>query len=364
MNERVVQFRVGVMVLATAIITAILILLFDGFPALVDRPYTIYIAFREAPGISQGSPIRKSGILIGRVAKVEFVEDRPDLNLGIEKGVVITAEIDAKRKLYVTEVAQIGKSLLGDAVIEFVEAPPSARDQILKPGAAVRGAVASDPLQLITNLEGNLATALNSIARTADEISVLARRVSDALGNNNEQIVRIVNKLETAVDQVNATAKSADAFLGDPEMRANLKQVTTDLPKALDELREAIGGAKQTLASADRNLQNMEGITKPLGERGARVIENVERATYNLDRAVTQISRFTEGIQTQQGTVGKLLNDPTLYNQLSDTVANVNELLREVRPILRDVRAFSDKAARHPEQFGVRGLIYKNSGIK
>ena len=28
------------------------------------------------------------------------------------------------------------------------------------------------------------------------------------------------------------------------------------------------------------------------------------------------------------------------------------------------VRAFSDKAARHPEQFGLRGLIQQNSGIK
>ena len=364
MNERVVQFRVGVMVLATAIITAILILLFDGFPALVDRPYTIYIVFREAPGISAGSPIRKSGILIGRVSKVEFVEDRPDLNLGVSEGIVVTADIEAKRRLYVDEVAQIGKSLLGDAVIEFVGAKPDPDKQTLQPGAAVRGAVASDPLQLISNLEGNLATALNSISRTADEISVLARRVSDALGNNNEQIVRIVNKLEMAVDQTNSTLKSADSFLSDPDMQASIKEVTTSLPQALTELRSAVGSMQNTMAVADRNLQNMEGFTKPLGERGAQVIENVERVTANLDRAVVQISRFTEGFQSQQGTVGKLLNDPTLYNQLTETVENINCLTRDLKPILRDARAFSDKIARHPEQLGIRGAIQRSSGIK
>ena len=64
------KFRVGVMVLATLFIAGILVLLFGDTRSLVSGSYTIYIHFTEAPGVTDGTPVRKSGILIGRVHKV------------------------------------------------------------------------------------------------------------------------------------------------------------------------------------------------------------------------------------------------------------------------------------------------------
>ena len=74
MDERVVQFRVGVMVLATIIITGILILLFNEFPSMGAGTYTIHVRFSSAPGVAKDTPVRRSGILIGRVTDVEFDE--------------------------------------------------------------------------------------------------------------------------------------------------------------------------------------------------------------------------------------------------------------------------------------------------
>ena len=70
MDERVVRFRVGVMVLATVFITAILVLLFGDFSTFGQSTYTVYIAFPQAPGVARDTPVRKSGILIGRVSSV------------------------------------------------------------------------------------------------------------------------------------------------------------------------------------------------------------------------------------------------------------------------------------------------------
>ena len=50
MDERVVKFRVGVMVLSTLIIAGILILLFGDARSLVRGSYTMYIHFTDAPG--------------------------------------------------------------------------------------------------------------------------------------------------------------------------------------------------------------------------------------------------------------------------------------------------------------------------
>ena len=133
MDERVIKFRVGVMVLATLIIAGILVLLFGDTPSLVRDDYTIYMHFNDAPGVSEGTPVRKSGILIGRVRSVRFAE---------QGGVIVEAEIYRDVKLYHSEVPQVSGSLLGgDVVIQFVRqlrrragpsraAPPPTRRQI------------------------------------------------------------------------------------------------------------------------------------------------------------------------------------------------------------------------------------------
>ena len=52
MNDRVMQFRVGVVVLATAIITGILIVLFGDLPSLVQATYPLKMSFTDARGVA------------------------------------------------------------------------------------------------------------------------------------------------------------------------------------------------------------------------------------------------------------------------------------------------------------------------
>ena len=60
----------------------------------------------------QGSPVRKSGVLIGRVTDIDFAQS----------GVRLTLEIDAEVTLRHNEVCEIRTSLLGDAELHFVPA--------------------------------------------------------------------------------------------------------------------------------------------------------------------------------------------------------------------------------------------------
>ena len=70
MDERVVQFRVGAMVLATLLITLILVFLFGEGPEMFKGRLTIHMIFTEAPMVMENTPVKKSGVLIGRVTKV------------------------------------------------------------------------------------------------------------------------------------------------------------------------------------------------------------------------------------------------------------------------------------------------------
>lgn len=357
MDERVMQFRVGVMALATLLITASLVLLIGKAPSLVHGTYTIYVKFKDAPGVSQETPIRKFGIRIGRVAKVDFADD--------DSGAIVTAEIESNRRLRKDEYCRINNSLLGDAVLEFVDKDPdNTPDTFIENGDYLEGDVRMDPLQIVAKLEGNLSEALGSVGHTSDEIGVLARRVSDLLGNNDEQFSRIVAKTEQTLDQLQTTIASTDDILRDPVMKENLKRAINEMPLVLDDAREAISNLKGTLTGVDRNLANLEGFTKPLGERGPRLVENLESSVSKLDKVMGDLSDFTESLDNPNGSLGQLVNNPEVYQQINSAAANINQLSKELRPIVKDVRIFTDKLARHPEQLGVRGAIQPSNGLK
>ena len=63
-----------------------------------------------------------------------------------------------------------------------------------------------------------------------------------------------------------------------------------------------------------------------------------------------------------RGSIGKLVYDDELYDRITRAAANVEDATRKIRPILDDVRVFSDKIARDPGQLGVRGALQRREG--
>ncbi len=104
------QFRVGVLVLATAIIGVVLVILFRDRPAFLRGSYPVTVELPTARGVAEGTPVRRRGVLIGSVTKVELTDDY----------VRVLLSIDSAYKLSSEETATYTTSLLGDAEIEFV----------------------------------------------------------------------------------------------------------------------------------------------------------------------------------------------------------------------------------------------------
>jgi phospholipid/cholesterol/gamma-HCH transport system substrate-binding protein len=356
MDERVVQFRVGVMVLATLIITGILVLLFGELPALVRRTYVVYVDLPQAPGVTKDTPVRKSGILIGRVTDVELTD---------VSGVLVTVAINEETRILHNELCRVTGSLFGDAVLQIVPSGDPALDATpVAPGELIRGVVASDPLQLASNLEEHLTGAITSIAHTSDEIGQVAQRLTLLLDNNDEQINRIFTKTERALESFQSATASIDEILSDPETKQQLKQSLADLPAVLQETRDAIGGIRNTVESVDRNLKNLEGLSKPLGERGPQLVENIEGATRRLDELLAQLTDFGRTLNETDGSLGQLVRNPDLYQNLNSAAENIAQLTRDLRPVVKDARVFADKIARHPESLGVRGALERRTGLK
>jgi phospholipid/cholesterol/gamma-HCH transport system substrate-binding protein len=390
MDERVIKFRVGVMVLATVIIGGILILLFGDTQSLGRSSYTITIHFADAPGVTEGTPIRKSGILIGRVHSVRFAE---------QGGVNVEAKIDGGVKLYHGEVPQVTESLLGgDVVIQFVKRskvvpsepmpppqtdhkqtgvgppttltafqaknPPKSPDEVVQPNDYIEGTVAPSPMQFLSNLQGDMNQAISALSNAGTEVSKLAGNINKILEGNDEQINRIITETEQAIKSFQIAMNNVNDVMGDAKTRDNLKKMIDSLPDLFEEGKNTIATIRTTVEGVDRNLRNLEGLTGPLGERGDQIVTRVDRAVSRMDELLGILSDFGRKLNSGQGTLGKLMTDQELYNNLNSTVRNIECLSRELKPIISDVRVFSDRIARHPEILGVRGAIQRSPGTK
>ena len=74
--------------------------------------------------------------------------------------------------------------------------------------------------------------------------------------------------------------------------------------------------------------------------------------------------KFSQALNNSEGTIGQLVNNPELYQHLNRAAKNIDEVSRQLKPIVDDARVFSDKIARHPEMLGVKGVMQKGAGIK
>jgi phospholipid/cholesterol/gamma-HCH transport system substrate-binding protein len=354
-NDRVMQFRVGVMVLATAIIAGILIVLFGDLPSLVQATYPLKMSFSDARGVAGGTPVRKNGILVGRVASVTLDE---------RGGVSVVADIDSYVPVYKDEVPRISSTILGDSEIQLVPGhivPP--RQRLAKDEVLV-GAVSRDPFEVFTTLEPKLGSALDSLTEASASVQRLSSNIDRLFMGGDERFEKLLAKTENALDSFNSAMRNIDDVMGDPAARMKIKDTIGALPDVVVDLRKAVQGIGTTVDTADRNLRNLEGLTKPLGDRGSEMVAQIDRTIGRLDETLQQAATFTKALNESQGTLGKLVRDPKVYDDLAQAAATVSALTKDLRPIVDDVRVFTDKIARHPEQLGVRGALDRRPGLK
>src|SRR6185369_6584649 len=188
MNERQMQFRVGVVVLATIIIGGLLATL--SGPLTTSwlpwgrRSYIVGIKVDQAPGVDQNTPVRKNGILIGRV---KSIEEQPD-------GMLLKAEINANRPLYAEYEPHIRTTVIGDASIDFefdFKHKRLAADAPQVPdGYVFNGAADESPFDAIAKfgtLQQDFAEAAHSLNLAGTEVSKLASKLNETLGDDRKE---------------------------------------------------------------------------------------------------------------------------------------------------------------------------------
>jgi len=183
----------------------------------------------------------------------------------------------------------------------------------------------------------------SDLGKASQKLTVTLGKIDEVLGDESRGIRK-------AIDQANEIMASTRNVIGDKNDQEKLHKAMQDMP-------EMIANMKKTINAVNANLSNMEKFTEPLGERG-------ETLFANLDNIVVKLSDFSDTLNRSEGTIGQMVNNPELYQHMNRAAKNIEELSRQLKPIVDDARVFSDKIARHPEMLGVKGVMQKGAGIK
>jgi phospholipid/cholesterol/gamma-HCH transport system substrate-binding protein len=369
------QFRVGVVVLGTLIITAILLVIFGKLPSLIPgRYYTIRVRFDYANGVDKDTPVRKSGVLIGRVTDVRLTDHEED--------VMVTAKIQADMNIYQNEDCYITRDLLGgDTAMSFI---PDRNKRALAgkridPSKIIQGRISDDP----TGLKSQLAKPINTVEDTGRALKL----ASEKLGEAADRISTIFDQQtqDNVQSLLNDTAKSMKILknaIGDEESQKKLSQAMKELPDTLKRMGDTFDRTDQTLrkftepsgadgrtavdrmiATIEMTEQTLRKFSKPSESGQPPPADQIAKTLENLNEITSLIRTITSRMERGEGSLGLLLNDRQLYDRLNRAAKNIDEVSCRLKPIVDDARVITDKLARHPGVI-IRDAVKPGVGIK
>lgn len=358
MNERQLQFRVGLLALVSAGIAGWLVFQFGELRELWEPTYQVEAVFDRAPGVFAGTPVRTNGVKIGSVREVRLDE----------RGVLIVLEIEQKHR--VSSDAEIGLSrgLLGDSSINVL---PGRSRKTLPPGTVLVARPYLDPMEAIQRMETNVSRTLQSFQTTSDEWRNVGHNLNALLETNRGQLDVVVERtaeslheFTLAMRSFTESANQANAILGDATNQENLRKTLEAVPVMVEDTRAVISAVRTAVQKADENLANLAEATGPLAERSASMTHRLDSTLMNLEALSSELNEFAQLANNENGTLRAMATDPSLYRNLDRSAESLTVLLTNLEPVLRDLRVFSDKIARHPELMGLGGAISPSNGTK
>lgn len=360
MSERQLQFRVGLFVLASMCICVVLVIQFGDVHKYWEETYQLGIHFESAPGLQRGTPVRQNGISIGSVTDV-VLDD-------VDGGVLVVVDIKNDRRLRRDSRPALVRTLLGDASIEF---SAGASREYLPPNAKLDGIAPADPMEIVRRLEVNVSDTLESFADTSREWQQVGHNLNMLVETQQGDLDEVIERAATALATFTRTMETADTTLSeaneifsDPELQQNLKDTVAALPEMVRETRETIAAARMSVQQISQNLENLQQATDPLAEHSRSMIVKLDGSLGQLESLMTELNTFARMVNSEDGSLQRFAADPELYENLNDSAAAMTALVESLDPIVRDVRIFSDRVARHPELLGISGAVRGSSGIK
>ncbi len=245
---------------------------------------TMYVAFTDATGLSVSSPVYANGYRVGVVKALDYDYD-PHGKIVAEVG------LNKEMRVPVGSRAELASDLLGNIKINLV--------------------LGDDPLNMIS---------------VGDTISGgMEAGIMSKVGEMMPVIMDIAPKLDSIMTSLNL-------LLADPALRNTLHNVegmTGNLNATSQELKALSASLNREvptiMSKANGVLDNTQQLTHNLSQI------DVEAMNAKVNQTLANVEQMTQRLNSNEGTLGLLMRDQSLYNNLTATAASADSLLTDLK---------------------------------
>jgi phospholipid/cholesterol/gamma-HCH transport system substrate-binding protein len=326
LNERKMQtfrqeIKIGLFLAIGLTILAIFIFVVGDFSRLFKQNgYTLYTGFDSVAGLERKTVVRMAGVKVGTVVAIRLKGTQAEVAMDINPDVAISRDSRAT-------LASLG--LLGEKYIEIM---PGIEEAIVPPGGTIGSLppVSFDQLGIILSSVG-------------DDIKNTSKALRDLLGEGEARV-----NIKEILQNLSSASAELNEFFGENKPL---------LTRSLEKSAQAIENFDQNATSISQNLDELIRLLKDTVEENRESLngnlEGIKELIAKTEEALKSLSESLDKINKGKGTLGKLIEDPSLYEKAEKTI-------NEVRDIISPVSSFQWDMGLRAEYF-VRSELFKGS---
>jgi phospholipid/cholesterol/gamma-HCH transport system substrate-binding protein len=311
-RDKKTEMLVGLFVLVGLLLLGGLILQFGRVREIFKDTYTLRVAFPNASGIKEGSPVYLGGSRVGKV------NHNPALNATFT-GVIIDLEIFKEVMIPADATFSIGSAgLMGDALVEIKSTGKETKDFIAHDRTDIISGAQSGGL---SDLQSQAEVVAKKVDIVLDDVRTALNDVKGSMSkiNNGALSDSTIQDFKDSMEHLNNTMTRVDEKVLGEENAANLKS-------ALIDIKEAAASFKQSALHVEQSTQRLEPMFNKLDPaiaKADKVMSTADESLQSIKKAADSFALAARNITTGKGLLGALMNDPELKDEFSGLISNL-----------------------------------------
>ena len=248
-----------------------------------DNSYKVVM--RDINGLSASSPVYANGFQVGVVRNILYDYE------GVNGGIIVTIDVDNKMRIPVGTTAEVSSDLMGNLKLNLILSD-NMRESI-EPGGVIIGSLGKGMM--------------DEVAQMMPQLKALLPKLDSILTNVN--IIMSDPALKSIIDNVNGATD-------------NLNKSSAQLNKMMTQFESTMPGMLQKV---DAVLGNTEQITSDIAKA------DIATTMKNISATLQNCRELTDKLNSNEGALGKFINDPSLYDNLNATMRDADSLMIDLK---------------------------------